>query len=65
MSAVNYRYVFKDLAPRRTWRQEWRFWRVQFVDLLRVFVYSLHPRHWSSWPEVLGKIEGIIAATRL
>jgi len=31
-SAVNYRYVFVDIVPSRSTRQELRFWLVQLVD---------------------------------
>lgn len=64
-SAVNYRYVFMDIVPKRTLKQEFRFWRVQLFDLLRFILYAV--RHWKkeTWLVVLGKVEGIILAMRL
>ncbi|MCL4237370.1 MAG: glycosyltransferase [Anaerolineae bacterium] len=63
-TAVNYRYVFIDIVPKRTWKQEWRFWRVQVFDLFRLLLSALRGRR-SGWQEVLGKLEGIIIAFRL
>lgn len=58
-TAENYRYVFMDIVPNRTLKQEFRFWRVQFFDLGRFFVYAiLHPSK-KTWMTVLGKTEGI------
>lgn len=64
-TAVNYRYVFLDLVPERSAGQEWRFWRVQAVDFLRLLAHALrHPsRH--AWNGVWGKLQGIAAAWRL
>ncbi len=64
-SAVNYRYVFTDLVPERTLKQEFRFWRVQLFDLFRFVVYALRFGNKNSWLMVIGKIEGIFAACRL
>jgi glycosyltransferase involved in cell wall biosynthesis len=64
-SAVNYRYVFMDIVPHRTWRQEFRFWKVQFVDLLRMSAYALRSRDIRDWDGVAGKATGIFAAWRL
>lgn len=64
-TATNYRYVFVDIVPHRSWRQEYRFWRVQFVDLFRLFAYALFTREPGRWGTVLGKIEGIIKAIRI
>lgn len=61
-TAENYRYVFMDIIPKRSWKQEFRFWRVQFFDLGRFFVYALiHPTK-NNWLTLLGKIEGILHA---
>lgn len=65
MSATNYRYVFVDLVPRRTWRQEFRFWRVQIVDLFRMLAYAVRARDKSGLCGALGKIEGMVAAVRI
>lgn len=64
-SAVNYRYVFVDVVPVRTWKQEWRFWRVQAFDLLREALYALRSGKREDWLAVLGKAQGIAAAFRI
>ncbi len=64
-SAVNYRYVFVDLVPRRTWTQELRFWRVQLVDLLRFVVAFLRRPDRGGLALVAGKLEGIVRAVAL
>jgi len=63
-TAINYRYVFVDIVPKRTWKQEYRFWRVQFFDLFRLFLSALRGRR-NGWQVVLGKLEGIILAFRI
>ena len=64
-SAVNYRYVFVDLVPRRTPGQEMRFWRVQLLDLLRFGLVLLRRRDRDSLNLVLGKLAGFMEASRL
>jgi glycosyltransferase involved in cell wall biosynthesis len=64
-TAVNYRFVFVDLVPERTFRQELRFWSVQYFDLFRIFCHALGTRTRSDWLSVLGKAEGIVAAVRV
>ncbi len=64
-TAVNYRYVFMDVVPTRTWRQELRFWRVQGFDLLRTLAYAVRRRRRTDWLTVIGKAEGIIQALHL
>ena len=64
-SAVNYRYLFIDLLPTRTWEQELRFWRVQMVDFGRLAAAALLKWNAPAWTALLGKAEGIVAALRL
>lgn len=64
-TAVNYRFVFMDIVPRRTRSQERRFWRVQWFDLFRLFTYALRKGGKANWQAALGKLEGIIEARRL
>lgn len=64
-TAVNYRFVFVDIVPNRSVRQEMRFWRVQLVDLLRQTVWAIRRGGRKEWSAALGKVEGIIAATRV
>lgn len=64
-TAENYRYVFMDLVPERSFRQEFYFWRVQFFDLFRYFIYALVTRENGRWQTVIGKFEGIIRALQM
>jgi glycosyltransferase involved in cell wall biosynthesis len=64
-TAINYRFVFVDIVPDRTWGQELRFWRVQLFDLLRFLSAALRTRDKDRWLAVLGKVEGIIAAMHI
>lgn len=64
-TAVNYRFLFVDIVPNRTVQQEFRFWRVQIVDLIRQLMWAARHGHKDNWAAVLGKLEGILAATRV
>lgn len=64
-TAVNYRFVFMDIVPDRTWKQDFRFWLVQFVDLFRMLAFAVRSRSSSDWQGVAGKASGILAAWRL
>jgi glycosyltransferase involved in cell wall biosynthesis len=61
-TAVNYRFVFVDIVPRRSLRQEFRFWRVQLVQLCHEVVSAFRRGRKEDWASALGKLEGIIAA---
>jgi hypothetical protein len=65
MSAVNYRYVFVDLVPRRSLGQELRFWRVQVVDLVRFVAAFLRRPGADTLGLIVGKLEGLARAARL
>ncbi len=65
LAAVNHRYVFVDIVPKRRWKQEFRFWRVQFFDLIRFIVCALQNSGKENWLSAFGKLEGIIAALRV
>jgi GT2 family glycosyltransferase len=64
-TAVNYRFLFVDIVPRRSLVQEFRFWRVQLVDLVRQVAWAARNGGKDDWAATLGKLEGIIAATRV
>jgi len=64
-TAVNYRFLFVDIVPNRTMRQELRFWRVQLVDLIRQTVWAARHGQKEDWAAAFGKVEGIVAATRV
>jgi glycosyltransferase involved in cell wall biosynthesis len=64
-TAVNYRFLFVDVVPHRSLSQEFRFWRVQLVELAREVVSAIQHRRKEDWASALGKLEGIIAAMRV
>lgn len=64
-TAVNYRFVFVDIVPKRTISQEIRFWRVQLVDLARQTAWAGRHGGRNEWSGALGKAEGIIAAIKV
>lgn len=64
-TALNFRYVFMDIVPRRTWKQECRFWGIQLFDLCRLSLYALRMPGKGNLLLPVGKIEGIVAAARL
>jgi glycosyltransferase involved in cell wall biosynthesis len=59
-TSVNHRYLFITIVPQRTWFQEYRFWRVQFIQML-IFMAAVfrHPNR-QNWLSLLGKVEGLI-----
>ena len=64
-TAVNYRFLFVDIVPRRTLGQEVRFWCVQLVDLARETRHALRLGSRTEWGGVVGKLTGIVAAIRV
>jgi glycosyltransferase involved in cell wall biosynthesis len=64
-SATNYRYVFVDTVAKRTWKHEYRFWRVQLFDLICFIAYAFRSRDRDSWLAVLGKLEGMVKACQI
>jgi glycosyltransferase involved in cell wall biosynthesis len=65
-TAVNFRYVFMDMVPQRSWRQETRFWLVQLLQLGHLIAaLGRSGDRGGHLDAVLGKIEGIWAAIRL
>ena len=65
IAAINHRYVFIDLVPQRTLTQEFRFWRLQCFDLLRLLAYAARHPAKTTWAAAWGKLEGILHAARL
>lgn len=64
-TAVNHRYLFITIVPKRTWMQEFRFWRVQLVQLIIFLSAAIRSPNRQAWSSVLGKIEGILQAIYL
>lgn len=64
-TAVNARYLFMTIVPKRTFMQEFRFWRVQFVQWLIFLSSALRTPTRANWSALLGKTKGIFSAARL
>lgn len=65
-TAVNFRYVFMDIVPARTWRQEVRFWLVQFLQLGQLIAaLGRSGSRAGNLEAIRGKLEGIWAALQL
>jgi len=64
-TAVNYRFLFVDIVGQLSARQEFRFWRVQLVELAHEIMSALLRRRKEDWVSALGKFEGIIEAVRM
>lgn len=58
---VNYYYVFRDIARPLSWRQQWRFWRFQVFELLRIASSLVRRRQLAELSELRGRVEGILA----
>ena len=64
-TAVNHRYLFITIVPKRTWKQELRFWRVQVVHLIIFLAAAFRSSNRQNWLAALGMFEGILAGARL
>jgi hypothetical protein len=58
-------HSFVDIVPKRTWKQEYDFWKVEFVFLLQYTAIALPSPNRRNWLLVLGKIEGFWVARNL
>lgn len=61
-TAVNARYLFITIVPKRTFVQEFRFWRVQVVQLFIYFFAAIRHPCKENWSALKGKIIGILQA---
>jgi GT2 family glycosyltransferase len=57
---VNYYYVFQSVGGPLSLRRQFRFWRFQGFELVRVFSSGLRRGRLSDMMEFLGRIEGIL-----
>lgn len=64
-TAVNHRYLFITIVPKRTLTQEFRFFRVQFTHLLIYLAAAVRSPNRENWLGLLGMVEGMLAALRL
>ncbi len=61
-TAVNHRYLFITIVPDRSLQQEFRFWRVQWVQFIIYLLPALRHPNRQNWLAVLGKLEGVLRA---
>ena len=64
-TAINNRYLFITIVPKRALIQEFRFWRVQFVQLVIFFAAAVRSPNRQNWSAVWGKLEGIFKSVFL
>jgi len=64
-TAVNHRYLFITIVSKRTWTQEFRFFRVQFVQLIIYLAAVVRSPNRQSWLGLIGMLEGMVAALRV
>ena len=64
-TAVNARYLFITIVPRRSLAQEFRFWRVQGVQFFIYLAAAIRQPSLTTWRSVWGKLRGIVAAAFL
>jgi glucosyl-dolichyl phosphate glucuronosyltransferase len=53
---VNYYYVFRDIARPLSWGQQWRFWRFQVFELLRIASSLVRRRRLTDLHELRGML---------
>ena len=61
---VNYYFVFRDIAGPLRPRQQWRFWRYQAFEFLRIAASAITRRRRDDLLELRGRIEGVAAVLR-
>jgi hypothetical protein len=64
-TAINYRFVFIDIVPSRSYKQELRFWYVQILQLMIFLAAALRRPQKNEWLWVIGKVQGIFKAIKL
>lgn len=63
-SVVNYYFVFRDIAGPLSLTQNFRFWRYQAFELLRIAASAVRRRRKDDVLEVMGRIQGIMKTIR-
>jgi len=61
MCVVNYYYVFRDVAGPLTMPQNFRFWRYQTFELLRITLSGIRRLSRDDWAELGGRFRGFVA----
>ena len=61
---VNYYYVFRHIVEPLTLAHQFRFWRFQLLELLRVGASAVRRRRRHDAEEVVGRLEGALAVLR-
>jgi glycosyltransferase involved in cell wall biosynthesis len=63
--AYNYRYLFVSMVPERDYLQEYRFWRVQVIQILYALIRGLLTGNGKLLSHGVGQLHGVIDATQL
>lgn len=61
---VNYYYVFRDIAHPLTLSQQYRFWRFQTFELIRIIASALRHRRRADVQELLGRLSGMVGVLK-
>jgi glycosyltransferase involved in cell wall biosynthesis len=56
---VNYYFVFSDIVKPLTWRHQFRFWRFQAFEMVRLFASLVRHQNQSSLLEMRGRFDGM------
>lgn len=60
-SVVNYYFVFQDIVRPLSRGQQWRFWRYQMFELLRIASSAVRRRNTIDAIDVIGRMQGFVA----
>ena len=63
-SVINYYYVFSDLAGPLSAGQQFRFWRFQAFELLRITMSAVRRRRLDDVRDVTGRLRAIVGLLR-
>ncbi|REJ78549.1 MAG: glycosyltransferase [Acidobacteria bacterium] len=57
---MNYYFVFRDIAGPLSVSQQFRFWRYQAFEFIRISASAIRRRSWDDVKELRGRIEGML-----
>jgi glycosyltransferase involved in cell wall biosynthesis len=58
---VNYYFVFRDIVRPLSFAHQFRFWRYQSFEFIRIAASAVRRRRRADFQEILGRIEGVFA----
>lgn len=58
-SVVNYYFVFNDIAGPLSFGKQYRFWRFQLFELIRIAASAIRRRNWSDAQYLAGRLRGM------